>query len=452
MPLSSLLLWTALAAPPLVVPPMAGGIAINEPDQDRFARFVAGAGLDTVQVTLYAEQGDWDSADLDYTMAVFRDLPALDREVAAARAQGLQTLMVLRTKLDHARPRNRHLWHGMIWPDDAALDDWFARYRAFILWGADRAAEMGVDVLLIGHELNSLTATAPTSTLPSLYGWHLDPDRTEPVLARRAGCAGQQGDREDEVRAFLEAEDAVRRRWTSRVTGLLPRRGGVGPAMPPALAARRARYEAFWRQLIIAVRQRFPGPIGYGANYDQFAEVGFWDALDLIAVTSYFPLSTLGTSDAALDARLEAGWRAAIAQIEAVAQKVDRPVLFHELGWHGQLGSTVRPYAYAGVDPIETGDPTNPTLTCVRWSAQPEAPGERLRALAALIKLVEGGDFPALRGFSLWKITTEPEQRQYEPFAVVLPPPYVNRDADHGFVLLAQRLAGAIAAQAWSLR
>ena len=44
-----------------------------------------------------------------------------------------------------------------------------------------------------------------------------------------------------------------------------------------------------------------------------------------------------------------------------------------------------------------------------------------MRALEALERVVKQGAFPALRGFTLWKLTTNPRHRNLEPFAVVIP-------------------------------
>ena len=89
-----------------------------------------------------------------------------------------------------------------------------------------------------------------------------------------------------------------------------------------------------------------------------------------------------------------------------------------ELGWTRKAGSTVRPFSYVGVEPLETVDDT---LSCVHWPTQPDAPEERIRALWALLDTVEAGRFRSLRGFSLWKLTTLEMHRAIEPFAVVVP-------------------------------
>ncbi len=440
-------------APPVPLPPTGGGIQINEPDPARWARYVEHAGLNTVQVTLYADQVAWDGGALTFGDDAWNKLPGVREEVAAAQARGLRVMLVLRVRLDLDTPANRHLWHGMIWPRDEALAAWFDAYRRFARWGAERATELGVDVLLVGHELNSMTSTVVGPKLPDLLAYHLAPGRTATVVDSRLACAARaegmqdthepDGARFASLRAQLEAEDATRRRWSETVSGLSAPLTAV-PPMPAALAARRARYSRFWRDLVAELRTVYAGPIGYGANFDQFHEVDFWDALDFIAISSYFSLRPLNAPD--LDAALRAGWRRVAAQIEAVAQAVGRPVVLHELGWSRKEGSSIRPYAYHGVTPIETGLGPDDGLACIHWRSQPDAPQERARALAALLDVVEAGAFPSLRGFSLWKLTTEPHQLREEPFATLLPLPHLAREADHGFVALARDLLALLVA------
>ena len=43
---------------------LVGGIQVNEPSLGRWVEALDEAGLDTVAVTDYAKQGDWDSANL----------------------------------------------------------------------------------------------------------------------------------------------------------------------------------------------------------------------------------------------------------------------------------------------------------------------------------------------------------------------------------------------------
>ena len=51
------------------------------------------------------------------------------------------------------------------------------------------------------------------------------------------------------------------------------------------------KYEERWRKIIAAVRAVYRGKVTYGANWNDYAEVKFWDALDYIGVLAYFPLT-----------------------------------------------------------------------------------------------------------------------------------------------------------------
>ena len=121
--------------------------------------------MNTVAVTVYAKQGDWDSTNLWWE----QEEPWVIAEARAARRRGLDVVLVLRVALDHAFERNKFFWHGMIMPDsDQALDLWFDRYSDYVLKWARIADEEGIDVLAIGSELNSLTNTVPVDELPAL--------------------------------------------------------------------------------------------------------------------------------------------------------------------------------------------------------------------------------------------------------------------------------------------
>jgi hypothetical protein len=90
------------------------------------------------------------------------------------------------------------------------------------------------------------------------------------------------------------------------------------------------RREGDWRRLIARVRREFPGPLVYSANFDTWTRIGFWDALDFIGVSAYFPLSD--RPDPSL-ADLEAGWARALVPLEAAARRFHRSVLLTEVGF-----------------------------------------------------------------------------------------------------------------------
>jgi hypothetical protein len=88
--------------------------------------------------------------------------------------------------------------------------------------------------------------------------------------------------------------------------------------------------EADWRRLIARVRTEFAGPLTYSANFDDWQAIGFWDALDFIGLSAYFPLCDRPEPSLAA---LEAGWDRALAPLEAARRRWRRPVLFTEAGF-----------------------------------------------------------------------------------------------------------------------
>ena len=100
----------------------------------------------------------------------------------------------------------------------------------------------------------------------------------------------------------------------------------VGRELDASVVAR----EADWRDVVARVRAEFHGPLTYSANFDTWQGIGFWDALDFIGVSAYFPLSD--RADPPL-AELEAGWERALAPLAAAARRWRRPVLLTEAGF-----------------------------------------------------------------------------------------------------------------------
>lgn len=97
--------------------------------------------------------------------------------------------------------------------------------------------------------------------------------------------------------------------------------------------------EREWRALIARARAIYKGPLTYGANFDEVHDVPFWDALNWIGVSGYFPLAP----DAA-PARetLVSAWQPVLTKLEALSRKQEKPVLFTEIGYRSVDGAAWR--------------------------------------------------------------------------------------------------------------
>jgi hypothetical protein len=102
--------------------------------------------------------------------------------------------------------------------------------------------------------------------------------------------------------------------------------------------------DARWRALIAEVREHFHGQLTYAANYDEFTQVRFWDALDFIGIDAYFSLADASDPTPSVDA-LASSWtdRGYLARIAAVSRITGKQVLFTEVGYRGIRSTAVQP-------------------------------------------------------------------------------------------------------------
>lgn len=79
-----------------------------------------------------------------------------------------------------------------------------------------------------------------------------------------------------------------------------------------------------WRQLISDIRLDFKGPVSYNTDKYQEHNVSWWDCVDIISSSGYYPL---------LD------WNRQLDRIEAVVNQFDKPFFFAETGCMSVSGS-----------------------------------------------------------------------------------------------------------------
>ncbi len=83
-----------------------------------------------------------------------------------------------------------------------------------------------------------------------------------------------------------------------------------------------------WRELVERVREVYSGPITYNCDKYQEDHVTWWDAVDVISSSGYYPTGT---------------WPEHLDRIEAVVRRHDKPFLFLEAGCPSRVGSAQRP-------------------------------------------------------------------------------------------------------------
>jgi len=88
--------------------------------------------------------------------------------------------------------------------------------------------------------------------------------------------------------------------------------------------------EKFWRELINEVRTIYPGKITYSSNWDSYKKIPFWDAVDFIGLSAYFPLTRIKTPSISL---LKKEWKPIVKKLKKFSSRHKRQIVFTEYGY-----------------------------------------------------------------------------------------------------------------------
>lgn len=285
---------------------------------EQYVEEIIATGANTVCLSVSGEQPNGSSSTIYLDS---RRMPSDERLVglfAQANRRDLQLVFMPIVLL--TRPVGDE-WRGKINPD--SWDQWWASYTDFILRYAALCQENGVDVFLVGSEL--------ISTEKQETRWR---ELIGKVRAQSASIIDRQ---------FREHLTSLHPTWTAaQFTSNLGitdvdtfAASAVEPgAMKSDLAA---LYEPF------AAQRRML--LSYSANWDHYTVPKFWDALDIVGMTTYYNLNKTRRDDPSLDSLLDA-WKPVRKEIARWQRTVNRPIFFTEVGWASQDGCSIEPWNY----------------------------------------------------------------------------------------------------------
>ncbi|HVR41107.1 MAG TPA: hypothetical protein VMU84_18585, partial [Thermoanaerobaculia bacterium] len=147
----------------------------------------------------------------------------------------------------------------------------------------------------------------------------------KPHLWSRGGDAAMETWSDAEWRTFFESYEPFIVHYAE-----IARDAGVDALSVGNELKHSTRFEAEWRRIIKHVRAIYRGPIAYGANFDEVFDVPFWDAVDWIGVSGYFPLANTASPDRAT---LIQAWQPIVARLGTLSKKYRRPIVFTEIGY-----------------------------------------------------------------------------------------------------------------------
>lgn len=108
---------------------------------------------------------------------------------------------------------------------------------------------------------------------------------------------------------------------------------------------RTVHQERAWRQVIADVRAVYGGHLTYGANWDAYGKVPFWDALDTVGIQAYFPLVDDDGAAPTADA-IANGWAKVVLDLRQIHAETGKPIVFTELGYPRSLKAAHRPWEH----------------------------------------------------------------------------------------------------------
>jgi hypothetical protein len=349
-------------------------------------------------------------------------------------------------------------WHGVIDLDGRAnYDEWFKEYSNFVQKYARLAAENGASIFSFGNELGSLADTRRltndvtiTDFMNNLefeifsgdqkmreYGAHFvehlldfDPDLKltgtpqtsiqkffEPIIDRYK----KPRDLREEIKTWVK----TRRGHT--ISGALS--SEARDALIGLENERRAYLFGKWLDLIQGVRQSIR-EIGhrplltYNVNFDAVSQVEFWQFLDFISISAYFPLADRDEFGAPIalpnitTETLKAQYKKALKGIGPFLETVPgHPrAVFSEIGFTNRRYTTLHPWAFSGCDELVLPGQKKPTRTDNR--GQPYDNDERTHAIEALNSLVNDGSLDWLNGVFVWNAYTDDNPETGDDFTV----------------------------------
>lgn len=145
--------------------------------------------------------------------------------------------------------------------------------------------------------------------------------------------------------------------------------------------------------LIDQVRKVYHGPLTYAANWDDVDDTVVWGELDVIGINAFYPLHW---EDNASYAQVEAGGYRVREQVEGLARRYERSLIFSEFGYTTRRNAEIKPWLW----PEELG-------TVSRDERAQE------RAYEALLGAMQGA--AGFSGTFVWRMYADPADLSQEP-------------------------------------
>jgi len=97
----------------------------------------------------------------------------------------------------------------------------------------------------------------------------------------------------------------------------------------------------YWHKIIDKIKEVYFGKLIYASNWDNYRNVYFWDRLDFVGIDAYFPLTYRPNPSVE---EINQGWIKWKNAIEIWHKRVNKPIVFTEIGYASSLHAPSEPW------------------------------------------------------------------------------------------------------------
>lgn len=104
------------------------------------------------------------------------------------------------------------------------------------------------------------------------------------------------------------------------------------------------RKEAHWRKLIADIRAIYDGKLIYNTNHGHEEDVKWFDAVDYVGTSAYFPVAEKGGATSEM---MQEKWKSIRDELYEVHKKWNKKIVFIEIGCRSANGCATMPWDFS---------------------------------------------------------------------------------------------------------